>query len=110
MQSKTWARMGGAFQWKIGRTCRSTVLRERNARSTRGQVLVGGDHGVIAERGGRHRGAHDIDAVERCFGGDGVGLARERQTGRGDGDVEVLGHLVSIEHGADLQADPGPAS
>ena len=46
-----------------------------------------------------------IDAVERGFGGDRLGLARPGEAGLGDGEVEMLGHVATIDDGADLEGD-----
>jgi hypothetical protein len=54
-------------------------------------------------------GANDIEPVEGGLGGDGILLARPRQGGVGDGHVEMLCHLVLVEHGNDGDADSGLA-
>ena len=70
-----------------------------------GEVFIGPDGRGGVERFGLEVGAQDIDAVEHGFGVDLFGLARERQIVVGDGDGEVLGHLVVIDHGADRECD-----
>jgi hypothetical protein len=35
------------------------------------------------------------------------GLAREREAVAGDGEIEVLAHLVPLDHGADGERDGG---
>lgn len=39
MHRKTWARTGGAVQWRIGRISRSMVFRDRKARSTASRAV-----------------------------------------------------------------------
>ena len=50
-------------------------------------------------------GAQHVDAVQGGFGGDLVVAAFDGQAGVGDGVVEVLGHLVFVDHLADRDAD-----
>ena len=70
-----------------------------------GQALVGADCRGIIEVGGRHVGAHDVDAVESGFHCDGVMLAAKRKARLADRQIEVLGHLVAVDDLADSQAD-----
>ena len=59
----------------------------------------------IIESLGAEAGADDVDAVETRLGVDFGVLAREHEVGVGDGEREVLGHLVFADDGADLEAD-----
>src|SRR5271165_5606518 len=72
--------------------------------------FVAAHRGGVVERSGGQAGAHDIDAVEGRLGGDGIGLAGEAEAGVGDVKGKVLGHLVVVEHGADLEPDFGLAA
>ena len=108
MHKRTWAFTLGEAQWKMGRTSRSTVLRERKARSTPPRLLYDGS-GVV-EGGRRQVGAHDINAVQSGLLGDGLFLAAELEAIVLDGRLEVLGHLALVERGADLQRDCGLAA
>ena len=70
-----------------------------------GEALVG-QHGPLAvERYGRQARAQNVDAVERGLGRDGGRLALEVEVLVGDGDLEGLGDLALVDHGADSQAD-----
>ena len=75
-----------------------------------GEALVGADRRGIVERLLWQAGTHDVDAVERCLGGDRGGLAMEREARVGDDEIEVLGHLVAVDDGADLERDLGLAA
>jgi hypothetical protein len=44
-------------------------------------------------------------AVKRRLGRDGIGLAAERKGRLADVEFEVLGHLVAVDDGADLEAN-----
>jgi hypothetical protein len=70
-----------------------------------GQALVGehGRRGV--QRLGRHAGAQHIETVECRLLGDSTLVAGEAEAVVVDGEREVLGHLASPQHGADLEAD-----
>ena len=57
------------------------------------------------ELGGGHAGAHDVQAIEGGFGGDGIGLAVVGERGLGDVELEVLGHLVLADDLAHAHAD-----
>ena len=57
------------------------------------------------ELGGGHAGAHDVQAIEGGFGGDGIGLAVVGERGLGDVEFEVLGHLVLADDLADPHGD-----
>src|SRR5579871_2439032 len=57
----------------------------------------------------RYAGADDIDAVEARLFGDVLGTALEREMAVADIDVEVLGHFLFVDDGADRQADLGGA-
>ena len=59
----------------------------------------------VVENGGGQAGTHDVEAVECRFHGDFIGLSGEAEPGVGNVEGEVLGHLVLVEHGADLEAD-----
>ncbi len=74
-----------------------------------GETFVGADGSRVAERSLRQAGAHDIDAVERRLGGDRRGLAMEREACLADHEVEVLGHLVPVDDGANLERNRGLA-
>ena len=66
---------------------------------------------VVAHAVGRihlrraQRGADDVDAVQRCLGGDGLELARTGERVLPDRQLEVLGHLVLVDDLAHAQAD-----
>jgi hypothetical protein len=53
------------------------------------------------------RGADDVDPVEACFGVDLDLFALDGEAGIGDGDREVLGHLVLADDLAGFGADLG---
>jgi hypothetical protein len=98
MHSKMCARTRSAVRWWIGRTFRSIVLSERNARST-----------LASDLRRRHRGADDVEAAQCRLGLDADAVAREAEGVVGDGQLEVLGHpeLDDLAHAqADLVA-PG---
>ena len=64
----------------------------------------------VVQHVGRQAGAHYIYAIGGSFGGDLSGLAREAEAMVGDGKVEVLAHLVLLDHGTDSERDlRGPA-
>ena len=69
------------------------------------EIFVGPDGGGGIERFGLKVGAQDIDAVEHGLGVDLFGLALERQIIVGDGDGEVFGHLVMVDHRTDRERD-----
>ena len=71
-----------------------------------GEAFVGADGRGVIERFLRQAGAHDIDSVERRLGGDRRRLAMEREARLADDEVEVLGHLVPVDDGADLERNP----
>src|SRR6478736_59693 len=50
-------------------------------------------------------GADDIEAIEPALGLDGLGVAVEAERIVGDGQDEVLGHLMPIEHRTGGEAD-----
>ncbi len=52
-----------------------------------------------------HRGADDVDAVQRGFGGDAVVLALEAESAWPDVQLEVLGDLVLIDDLTHAHAD-----
>ncbi len=55
-------------------------------------------------------GAHGVEAVERGLLRDLIALSGEGEPVVGDRQLEVLGHLVLVEHGADGHADLGRAA
>ena len=75
------------------------------------EVLVGGHHGGAVQFAGGDRGAQDVEPVQGGFGVD-LGLpAGHGQAGIGDGEVEVLGGLVLIDHlPASTPIVPAPVS
>ena len=70
-----------------------------------GEIFVGPDGRGGVERLGLEVGAQHIDAIERGFGVDLRGLALEGEIVVGDGEDEVLGHFVTIDHGTDRERD-----
>ena len=58
----------------------------------------------------RQAGADDIDAVGRRLGGNLGGLACKAEGGIGDVEIEVLGHLMLVDHLADRECDLGGAA
>ena len=54
--------------------------------------------------------AHRVEPVEGGFARDLVALSGEDEPVVGNGQIEVLGHLVPAEHGADGHADLGRAA
>ena len=68
-----------------------------------GKTFVGADSRGVIERFLRQAGAHDINSVQRRLGRDRRGLAMEREAILADHEVEVLGHLVPVDDGADLE-------
>jgi transposase len=74
------------------------------------QALVDPHDIAGSQRGFVKIGADDVEAIEFALGLDGIGVACEGKLLIGDGQDEVLGHLVAIEHGASGEADlVGPA-
>src|SRR5204863_635490 len=71
--------------------------------------LVGGDGAGGVEVLGGDGGADDVDPVEPGFLLDLGLIALDGEAGIGDGDLEVLGHLVLVQDLADLGADRGGA-
>jgi hypothetical protein len=69
------------------------------------ETLVGEDDGGGREAVARQAAADHVDAVERGLGGDRLGLAREGEARIGDGELEVLGHMATVDDGAYLEAD-----
>ena len=57
----------------------------------------------------RHAGADDIDPIKARLFGDALGTALEREMAVADIDVEVLGHFLFVDDGADGHADLGGA-
>ena len=80
-------------------------LRRNLAQGLGAAILVRPDGRDGIERFRLKVGAQDIDAVEHGLGVDLLGLALERQIIVGNGDSEVLGHLVVIDHGPDRERD-----
>jgi hypothetical protein len=68
MHSRTWARTGGAVQWKIGTQIDIDGLQGPERTLDPGQALVGADRCGITERLPRLVAAHDVDAVQRLRG------------------------------------------
>src|SRR3984885_15986874 len=65
-------------------------------------------HGCrVVHHAGRQAGTHYIYAIGGGFGGDLGRLAREGEAVIGDGEMEVLAHLVLLDHGADGERDLG---
>jgi hypothetical protein len=69
------------------------------------QILVGLDGLCGIEMLGRDAGADDIDTVEAPLFGDLLHPPLPGEIAIGNLDVEVLAHLLSIEHCADRDAD-----
>src|SRR5246127_3379788 len=67
--------------------------------------FVAAHGGGVVESGGGQAGAHDVEAVECRLHGDFIGLSSKAEAGVRNVEGEVLGHLVLVEHGADLEAD-----
>ena len=67
------------------------------------EVLVGGDGAGGVEVGGGDGGADDVDPVEPGLGVDLRLLPLDGEAVVGDGDVEVLGHLVLADDLADFR-------
>src|SRR4051812_2106600 len=72
-----------------------------------GEGFVAAHGRRVVERLGGQAGAYDIDAVGRRLRGDLGGLAGEAEGGAGDVEVEVLCHLVLVDHGTDRKCDLG---
>src|SRR6266403_297721 len=51
------------------------------------------------------RGSDDVDAIERCLGGDAPTIAGEREARLADGQLEMLGHLALVDDSAHAQVD-----
>ena len=73
------------------------------------EVLVGGHHAGRVQLGLRDGGADDVDPVEPGLLLDLRLLPLGGEAGIGDGDVEVLGHLVLVQDLAGLLPDLGGA-
>jgi hypothetical protein len=71
----------------------------------RAQGFVGSHGRGIVERFNRKAGADDIDAVGCSLGGDLGAPPREVEGSISDIEIEMLGHCVLIEHGAELKRD-----
>jgi hypothetical protein len=70
-----------------------------------GELFIGFDGRGGVERFGFEAGAQHVDAIEGGFGGDLRGLALERDIVVRDGNGEVLGHFIAVDHGADRERD-----
>src|ERR1700678_4428377 len=70
-----------------------------------GQVLVGAHRVGSTHRLGRQAGADDIDPVETRLARNGFGTAAKAEAGLTNSQLEMLGHLVVIDHGSDSQPD-----
>lgn len=75
-----------------------------------GEALVGEDCRAGIEILRRHRGAQDIEAVERRLTGDRRLVAREVERLLGDGPPEVLGHLAPARRRPSGQSSPRPGA
>ena len=75
-----------------------------------GEAFVGADSRGGVERFLRQAGAHDINSVQRRLGGDRRGLAMDGEAFFADHEVEVLGHFVPVDDGADLERNRGLAA
>ena len=69
------------------------------------EALVGEDEVGGFEAVRRQTASDHIDAVARGLGGDRLGLAREGEAGVGDGELKVLGHVATVDDGANLEGD-----
>src|SRR5260370_6962069 len=69
------------------------------------QTLVGPHDIAGSERGLLEIGADDVEAIEFGLGLDATGVAGEGEAVVGDGQGEVLGHLVPMEHRTAAQPD-----
>src|ERR1700741_3193894 len=69
------------------------------------QTFVGAHDRRAVEQAGCDVGAHDVDAIEQGLNVDRLAPALDYEIGIGDGDVEMLGHLVAIDDLADGDAD-----
>ena len=105
MQRRMWARTRSALWWWMGRTLRSTDLRQPEGALDAGEALVGADGVVGVEAFGLDVGADDVDAVELLFGFELVLEACEGEGVVGDAGFEVLGDLVAVDDLADADAD-----
>ena len=101
---EAWARTQWAAWW-IGRTSRSPDLMSRKPRSAWLQAFIGEDEGGGGEAVSGKRASDHIYAVEGGLGGDRLGLARPCRGRLGDGEVEMLGHVATVDDGADLEGD-----
>ena len=70
------------------------------------EALVGADDGGGGEAVLGKIASDHIDAVERGFGREGLGLARPGEACIGDGEFEMFGRVATIEHRADPETDP----
>ena len=75
-----------------------------------GEGFVAAHRRRVVEGFRRQAGAHDIDPVTGCLGGDLGGLAGEAEVGIGDVEIEVLGHFIPVDHRTDRQRDLGGAT
>ena len=82
----------------------------RKPRSAWLRPSVGEDEGGGGKVVSGKRASDHIDAVEGGFRGDRLGFAREGEAGLGDGEVERLGHVATVDDGADLEGDLVPAA
>src|SRR5208282_6923120 len=64
------------------------------------QGLVAAHRGGVVQHVGRQAGAHYIYAIGGGFGGDLGSLARESEALVGDDEIEMLAHLVLLDHRA----------
>ena len=74
-----------------------------------GEILVHPDSIIGADRRRRHTGADDVEAVEPGLAQDAVGLAAVGKAVLGDGEIEVLRHLVGIDYRPHREPDLGLA-
>src|SRR3981189_933736 len=96
MRKNMWARTRSASRWRMGRTS-SSVLRVRKKPLDVFESLVAQHHIVAFEGLFGQAGAQHVDAVEGGLGGDGLGVAGERERLVGELDGGVFGHLVVVE-------------
>ena len=75
-----------------------------------GQRFVCLDRGSVGEGLFGQAGSHGIEAVEGDLLRDLLMLSGEGEPVVGDRQIEVLGHLVPVEHSADGHADLGRAA
>src|SRR5207344_1827383 len=91
--------------WWIGRTSRSPDLMSRKPRSARLRPLYAGTTAAAGKPSPGRRASDHIDTVEGCLRGDRFGFARPCEATFGDGEVEMLDHVATIDDGADLEGD-----